>query len=356
MPPRTTFPPDEVELAVPDAATADALLTERDPSFQRYVGQRRARFEKLFGAEDHKELLDRAEQALRIAYARFALRHGTWGEDLHDYHNESHAVEILSGRIDYLCDRAGPERLPPRDWVLLTLFGAMHDLRQREKPDPDRLVGANESASIEECHRILDAVGFDREADKATYADLEMMIAGSTFNTAPKKNPNVTPAEAATSAGALAPLLVLRLDQEKPNWRDDPELRHRVRLTLISSDLDTANVSEPILKFSKSAVRLCKEIEYRCGRDLGNESAVPVFNFLTKGQEAYFFDLHQFDSELGTEVLGAMKEKNAPVVTALVEHMREKYAGGPGDDVTGREIIDEFMHKASELSGRAARR
>lgn len=340
---------------MPDAATADQLLNEHDPSFHRYVGQRRALFEKHFGSE-HKDLLDKAERALKIAYARFALRHGTWGGDLHDYHNESHAVEILSGRIDYLCDRAGPDRLAPRDWVLLTLFGAMHDIRQRETPDPDLLVGANESASIEECHRILEQVGFDRKKDADLYDDLTMMIAGSTFNTQPKENPQLTPAEAASSAGALAPLLVQKLDSEQPGWRDDATLRRRVRLTLIASDLDTANVSEPMLKFARSAIRLCKEIEYRCGRDLGRESALPVYNFLTKGQEAYFFDLHQFDSKLGEEVLGAMKEKNAPVLSALVQHIRDTYDGGPDEHTTGREIIDEFMHKASELSGRAARR
>ena len=349
-----TFPPDAVEREIPDVETAERLLGERDPSFLRYIGQRRAHFERLFG-DAHRTLLDRAEKALKVAYARFARRHGTWGDDLHHYHNERHAVEILADRLDYLCDRATPEALPPRDWVMLTLFGAMHDLRQREKPDLEQLVGANERATIDEAHRIFELAGFDPDADRDVYDDLDMMIAGSTFHTQPRRNPDINPAEAASSAGALAPTLVKLLDRDQPGWQQDPELEHRVRLTLIASDLDTANVAEPIIKLAKSAVRLCKEIEYRCGRDLGTESAAPVLGFLTRGQEAYFFELHQFDSELGAEVLGAMKEKNATLVKALTGHIREVFGDQPEPGTTGSEIIDEFMHKASELSGRVAR-
>lgn len=353
---QTTFPPDAVEEQIPDYRTAEQMLREHDPSFLRYVQQRRLSFEKHFGAEEFSDFLDKAQRTLVIAYARFALRHGNWSEDLHAYHNEGHALEILAGRINYLCEQAGAERLKPVDWVMLTLFAATHDLRQREVPDLEALVGNNERASISEAHRIMESVGFDRETDAAVFDDLELMIAGSTFNVQPKQNPNLSPPEAASSCGALAPMLVKELDQNNPHWPDDPELKRRVRLTLIASDLDTANVSEPILKFAQSAVRLCREIEFRCGRDMDSaESAPSVLGFLTRGQEAYFFELHQFDSILGNEILGPMKETNAPLLTVLCEHMRKAFGTSPEAGVTGRMILDEFMHKASEIAGRVAK-
>ncbi len=353
---QVTFPPDAVEQEIADFRIAEEMLSEKDPSFLRYVQQRRAAFEKNFGKEEFSDFLDKAQRALILAYARVALRHGAWGDDLHHYHNEGHAVEILVGRINYLCERAGAQRLKPLDWVMLTLFAATHDLRQREKPDIEALIGNNERASIHEAHRILTSVGFDPDADREVFDDLEMMIAGSTFNVQPKQNPNISPAEAASSCGALAPMLVKELDQNNPQWSEDPALRRRVRLTLIASDLDTANVAEPIIKYAKSAVRLCKEIEFRCGRDLDSpESAGPVLGFLTRGQEAYFFELHEFDSKVGNEILGPMKEANAPMLTALCDHMRKVFPDTPGPDVTGRMILDEFMHKASEIGGRVAK-
>lgn len=353
---QVTFPPDAVEQEISDYRIAEEMLSEHDPSFLRYTQQRRAAFEKHFGDEEYSDFLDKAQRALIIAYARFAQRHGAWGDDLHHYHNEGHALEILVGRINYLCEQAGSHRLKPLDWVMLTLFAATHDLRQREKPDIEALVGNNERASIQEAHRILESVGFSRTEDAEVFDDLELMIAGSTFNVQPKQNPNISPAEAAMSCGALAPMLVKELDQKNPNWADDPVLKRRVRLTLIASDLDTANVAEPILKFAKSAVRLCKEIEFRSGRDLDtHESAGPVLGFLTRGQEAYFFELHEFDSILGNEILGPMKETNAPLLTSLCEHMRHVFPGPPGPDITGRMILDEFMHKASEIGGRVSK-
>ena len=349
------YPPDEVEHQVPDARTAEQMLANKDPSFLRYVRLRRRSFEKAFG-DGYPDFLDKAERALMIAYARFAIRHGTWGTDLHHYHNEGHALEILADRINYLCEKAGAEQLEPLDWVMLTLFASMHDLRQREKPILEAMIGANERASIEESHRILTIAGFDEKRDQDVFDDLDMMIAGSTFNVLPKDNPNMSPAEAASSCGALAPLLVKELDLSQPDWGKDPALKRRVRLTLIASDLDTANVAEPIIKFVKSAVRLCREIEFRSKRDMGStESAQPVLSFLTRGQEAYFFDLHEFDSKLGNQILAPMKDRNAPTITALCEHIRTTFGDKPSPGVTGRLIVDEFLHKASELSGRAAR-
>jgi len=346
------FPADSVEIKIADAQTAERLLSRQDPAFLRYIQQRRKHFEKTFG-EGFDQLLDCAHRALLISYARFALRHGSWGQDLHAYHNEGHALEILADRLDYLCSQAGPQSLNPSDWVILTLFAATHDLRQRETPDPEQAAGANERASISECHRILDLGGFNYQQQPDIYDDLAMMIAGSTFSTQPRKDSLLSPAEAASSAGALAPSLVNKLNQDQPEWASDKELKRRVRLTLIASDLDTANVAEPILKYANSAVRLCREIEFRAGRDLGSESALPVLKFLTDGQETYFFELHEFDSKLGRQILGPMKDRNAPRVRELCQHLRDTYSLPLSNQIEGLLIIDEFMHKA-QLISRAA--
>lgn len=350
----TLSTPDTIELEISDYRTARTHLAENDPSFLRYLGQRRDKFVQHFG-HDYDQFLDLTERALVISYVRMASRYGSWSNDLHHYHNETHVVEILSDRIDYLCEHAGPDVLPAKDWIMLTLFAAMHDLRQRQTPEPDAVVGANERASIHEAHRILEIAGFDRQQHEPVFEDIRMMIAGSTFNVQPKNNPNISPPEAASSCGAMAPILVRAMDRESPGWRDDECLKRRARLTLIASDLDTANVAEPFLRFTKSAVRLCKEIEYRCQRDLGVESAKPALGFLTNGQEGYFFKLHQFDSRLGQSILGPLKDQNAPLLTQLCTHMRDTFGEEPSEGVTGEAIIDEFMHKAFEISGRAAK-
>ena len=114
---QTDFPPDAVEQRIPDLDAAERLLSDKDPSFLRYVQLRRMQFERTFG-DEHEAFLDHAQTALLIAYARFAERHGTWGADMHHYHNEGHAVEILADRVNYLCERAGSDRLKPTDWVL----------------------------------------------------------------------------------------------------------------------------------------------------------------------------------------------------------------------------------------------
>ena len=64
------------------------------------------------------------------------------------------------------CSRVpGARMLSSRDGCALLLFGAGHDLRQREAPMFSAGIGANERASTEEMLRILDACGFERERD-----------------------------------------------------------------------------------------------------------------------------------------------------------------------------------------------
>lgn len=341
------FPPDSVEGSVPDVATARALLKERDQACLDLIAQRKAQYLERFDDID-QSFLEHAENAFVLAYTRFATRHGSWGDDFHAYHNEAHTREIFGRRIDSLCAAEGAGELDGKDWILLSLFSATHDLRQREQPRWKDGVGANERASIHESFRILALAGFDPGDDKEVFAALGMMIAGSTFDTSGASQ-NLNSTEAVTGGGALAPILVERMSEHHRDWQEHTDLVRRARLTLIASDLDTANVGERFPLFAESAARLCREREMRLNRkDLGASSAPHVLGFLTGGQEHYFYNLHQFDSTLGVATFGARKEKNAPLVHAMTERMRSRFGDQPSG-VTGAEIIDTFLATAEEL-------
>jgi len=341
---------DAIEQSVSEVAHAREQVRLRAPEFDAFLAQRAADYTAAFGSEG-EHLKQISMDALRVAYVRFAMRHGTWGEDLHQYHNEHHAMEIMDRRIGRLCSVVGPQALSPQEWLLLTLFGSMHDLRQRESPNFERPVGANESASIDEGKRILIACGLDEQHDQEFLTCLEMMIAGSTFDTRLHKPMLLTAAEATTAVGALAPTIVKELKKAVPEWESDPVLRRRVRLTLLASDLDTANVGEPLRLLGESAVRLCLERESRCGRPaLAEDSALPCLQFLTAGQERYFFDLHRFYSDLGERAFGPQKASNGPLVYEISRRMHERFGVVPAPGVTGREVIDQFVNLTQTLN------
>ena len=97
-------------------------------------------------------------------------------------------------------------------------------------------------------------------------------------------------------------------------------------------------------------MRLVQEREQRAGRAIdATESAQPVFDFLTHGQERYFFELHRFVSPLGLDVFGTSKRNNEPKVQWQSRRMRELFPGGPGPGQTGQDVIEAFLHLANEI-------
>jgi hypothetical protein len=327
--PAKTYEPDAVERELADPAAAARLIEAQRPDVIRLLEQRRQQLTWAFGSE-LDDLVERSDQALLLSLGRSGLRHGSWGEDFHHYHNENHALEILDGRLGRLMQHAGLAALSGIDWVALSLFATCHDLRQREPVDYDHPVGHNEAASIAETTRILDACGFDRERERPLYLALEMMIAGSTFDARPA--PPVlyyNSAEMVSSGGALAPNLPRLLDSEHPGWAEDPAIVHALELALIASDLDTANVGEPFPWLAESASRLCQEREMRSGRLLdAPESASPCTGFLSDGQERYFFELHRFCSVLGAQTFASTKQANAGAVKKVAQQVRDRYGDG----------------------------
>lgn len=341
-----SFPADAVERALPDVAAGRRLVAAQRPDVLRLLEQRRSLLIDAFG-HALAPALDRSDDALLLALARFGVRHGSWGRDFHHYHNENHALELLDGRLGLLLQHAGVAALAPEDWIALALFAACHDLRQREVLDFSHPIGNNEAASIAETARILVLAGFDAERDRRLFLALQLMIAGSTFDARPAPiTRESNSAELAASGGALAPKLDRILDAERPGWREDADIVRAVDLARIASDLDTANVAEPLVWLAESATRLCMEREMRFGRDLAAaESSAPCAGFLSGGQARYFFELHRFCSEIGRAAFEPAKRANAEPVRVIAEAMGGLRFG------SGAEALRAFSDLALQHAG-----
>lgn len=338
-------------MAVADVDAARVLAGERIRPLEMILGRRHEQLQPLLSARaDSEALLERCANAIRIAYVRLACRHGTLGEDFHAYHNETHILDILGPRMDRLIETHGVLALGLRDWCVLNLFAACHDLRQREETMYEAGVGANERASIEETFRLLDHCGFSRRSDADIYQAIDLTIGGSTFDARPPPGSAAfNAAELVQSGGALAAKLTQKLDKHRPGWRDDPRIVHALELALIAADLDTANVAESFDRFASSAENLCLEREMLCRRDLDSaESAQPVFGFLTDGQDRFFFDLHRFNSELGRQSFGPAKDDNAARLKSLSLGLRARIAmrGRPG---SGRQVLKAYAETVAGL-------
>jgi hypothetical protein len=346
------FPADSTERAVPDAASARRLVQARAPELADVLARRHRVLAELGGAAAQRTL-QHADDAVHVAYARLALRHGSWGEDFHAYHNERHILEIFDSRIERLMAAVGREALDWRDWLLLGLFAACHDLRQREAAEWHAGVGANERASIEEGFRILDLCGFEREADADLYLGLDLTIAGSTFDARPPSQDwEYNSADAVQTGGALAAKLAAKLDKHAPGWLSDATMVRAHRMALIAADLDTANVAEPFRRFVETGMRLCLEREMRSHRSPDESAAaLPVLGFLTDGQERFFFDLHRFNSDAGRTAFGPAKQANAAPLKAITMALRARIALA-GQPRSGTQVLDAMQRLTDEIEAR----
>lgn len=349
-----SFPPDQVERDLPDIGAARAMAGSLLQPLDAVLAQRELQLAPLLSSvADAQSLLARSGDAIRIAFVRLARRHGSLSEDFHAYHNEGHILDILDGRISRLIETHGIFTLGLREWCALNLFAGCHDLRQREEPAYQAGVGANERASIEETFRLLDACGFSRSTDADLYRALDLMIAGSTFDARPPPGGAAfNAAELVQSGGAMAAQLAQKLDKHCPGWRDDPGMIQAHALALVAADLDTANVAEPFARFAGSAENLCLEREMLCQRDLdASVSAKPVLDFLTDGQQRFFFELHRFNSDLGKATFGSAKQDNADRLKSLTLGLRARIAMR-GNLESGRQVLRVYGETVHGLVGR----
>jgi len=327
----TMYQADASESALPDVAAARALLGEHRPDI---ISRLEARILSIASGTDARKYTD----ATLLGTARLGLRHGSFGNDFHHYHNEGHVLDLAERRLGRMIEQCGLETMPPEDWLSLIVFSACHDLRQREPKDAPGPVGGNEAASIAETFRILEQSGFDRIADRQIYVALELMIAGSTFD--PRLSEG-SPDTANLTGGALARSIGLWLDGMKPAWREDADARRGERLGRLAADIDTANVGETFSLLGRSALQLAEEQLMR--RQLSPdqpESAEHALNFLSYGQQHYFFDLHRFSSREAERVFGPQKLANSEKVrstsAALIAHFKDS----PASD--GRAVMTAF--------------
>ena len=346
-----SFPADAIEVRIQDHEEARRLIGERRPDVLALFAQRRALLGEHFG-EAIATAWDRAERALALSLVRLAVRHGRFGSDYHDYHNEMHALEILDRRIGRVMREAGPHTLAGMDWIALSLFASCHDLRQREVIDTGHPVGSNEAASIAETHRILDACGFDRLHDRGLYLALEIMIAGSTFDARPQPldRSAYNTAEVIHAGGPLAPHLASEMERRDPHWREQPDIERALDLALLASDLDTANVGESFIELCDSSARLAGEREMRAGRSLDSvASGAPMLGFVTGGQERYFFDLHRFCSPLGEQIYAAGKAANASKVREMSSRLRAEFDERSKPNFSGADVLRAQQRVAWDL-------
>ncbi len=346
-----SFPADAIEIRLQDPDEALRLIGERRPDVLALFASRRALLAEHFG-DAIARAWDRAERALALSLVRLAVRHGRFGNDYHDYHNEMHALEILDRRITRVMREAGPHALAGMDWIALSLFASCHDLRQREIVDTGHPVGSNEAASIAETQRILDRCGFDRGHDRGLYLALEIMIAGSTFDARPQPVDRraYNTAEVIHTGGPLAPHLARELDRVHPGWQGEPDVGRALDLALIASDLDTANVGESFIELSDSSARLAGEREMRAGRSLDSvESGAPMLGFVTGGQERYFFELHRFCSPLGERVYAPGKAANADKVREMSRRLRAEFGERAKDSYSGADVLRAQQRVAWDL-------
>ncbi len=344
----TQYPADDVEGLVPDANTARRLVLERRPELLDLLRHRKDRFAKLIQATPDAPVRA-AEDAVLMAFCRMAYRHGSWGDDFHHYHNENHIFEILGARLERLIDCIGIDALSLRDWFLLALFSAAHDLRQREASQFCAGIGSNERASIEETFRILTRCGFTAEHNAEVFLAIELMIAGSTFDARPP--PPTYEYNSADiivqSGGALAQKLEIKLDKHVAGWRSDTRIAEALDLALVAADLDTANVAEPFPLFMSSAERLSLEREMRSHRDIASpESAKSMLGFLTTGQEHYFFDLHRFSSTVGRRTFASAKQANVEPMHYLIDTLPKRVP----QPANGDQVLAAFRQVVAECS------
>lgn len=338
-------PPDEVETRIPDVATATALLKDQHSTILWWLTERRDQYAARFG---DNPLLEKSIDAAVISLARVSTRHGSLGEDHHHYHDEIHPTALL-GRLFRIYDSPRGNEIDTHERLYLATFACAHDLRQRagNQVGTDG-VGGNERASADEWRRIMDIVGFDRDKDADVYELTTLMIHGTTFNTGFGPEADKWP------LGALAPRLVADITAQHADWQERPELRRQLKLIPLAADIDTGSVADPFEDYALEATNLAREMEGRKGNGVLDASTAPgVLGFLTDGQERFFFELQQFNSDIARDVFAETKEANSRRLKELSGWMRENYSDAASDGrATGEDIVSAFLDKARQIAAR----
>lgn len=353
--PVATWPMDDIERRIPDVAAAEEYLSGRDVRVLQKIRERHAEVINEFGA-GVAELPQTGYRVSVVCLARMSLRHGSDAERQRDYHNEGHLLDVLDQmrhisryqpeqrlHSEPLPDEGtGLRRLGPLSSLCLAVFAAAHDIRQSEIGYDDDGVGHNERASADECMRILMIAGLDYDRHRHIFQLLRWMIHGSTFYTTTQSFDVLC-----VQPGALAPVIASQII-ERGQSIGQLSAAEAADLILLASDIDTANVAEPIDEYARQSVRMCREANRH--RDLkgGDQLAShAVFEFLTSGQEQYFFRQQRFYSQLAQNAFTAAKGETGEHLKRLIQSMRDNYTADDLPD--GETLMREFLERARRL-------
>ena len=306
---------DEIEQLISNPDQAITLLEQRLPDDHMGLDFWDAWISALVPPS---QVLDQVKQAVRVAFARMALRNGILNPRPRPYHNENHINDLLERLM--LCSRhACSEEIPDYGWMLLSFFAATHDLRQAEEPT-NTLVGSNESASFDEAIRIIAVVDPDGQFRKKYRDILQLMIYGSTFSNG---QGNGLVFEGNLAVSLLADEDMAPVDQE---------------LVLLACDIDTANVSLSATQYAQSAIKVFRELQSH------HNPEYPAHAFFSEQQYRYFFELQKFNSVIGKEVFEQMKQRNAAAIQKLSDTIFKLPEETPQE-----EIIKVFTATAQKL-------
>ncbi|MCF6300454.1 MAG: hypothetical protein L3J52_04975 [Proteobacteria bacterium] len=312
---------DPVEISLNSYKKANETLSKKLPDNHMGLSNWLAWNENFLTQSAENKAL---QQAMIIAYSRMALRNGILSDKPRAYHNESHINDLLERLM--LCSKFKiSHSISDSGWQLLSFFAATHDLRQtepRKKPIDNSLVGANETASFQEARRITKLTGLDRQWSDQQIELLKTMIHGSTFGTGRKRSINFF-------QGNLA--IQLLKNQKLLSAQDQ-------QLVLLACDIDTANVSLSITQYANSTVKIFKELKSH------QNSNIHAHEFFSEEQRMYFFELQQFQSEIGQYIFEPMKQKNRNKITRLYQSIKDL-----DPDLSDQQIIQCFKNTAEQL-------
>ncbi len=362
-----TWPEDDVEQEISDFAIAERLLEKKLPELLVAIKRGNEELLDSVGA-GVTEMPDLAYRVSVIGLARMALRHGSLADNSLAYHNERHLVDVLDHLrmiIHYQNQQpaktnpqASLHHIGPVSCLCLSLFAATHDIRQSQKAVDDDGIGHSERASADEALRILKQAGLRPQQYSGIFQLLRWMIYGSTFFVQTKKfNSGVV------EPGALAPLVGENILRQGVVM-DPFSARHSAELVSLATDIDTANVAEPINQYARQSVNICQEVHQ--GRDFAStdqQLSRSILNFLTNGQQQYFFHQQRFYSVMAQKALNAPKQQTGELLKQLITWMQQHFLGTTADSDSeinsllpnGQVIMQAFLDKAERLAGESTR-
>lgn len=263
-------------------------------------------------------------EIVSICYARMAMRNGSLSASPREYHNERHINELLL-RLVRCTQSQHSTHLSLAGLAILSVFSASHDLRQAEPSkgqEDDSLVGANETASYIEIERLINQYPDSALWNSHRLMLLMTMIHASTFGTAGKRSTNFF--QGNLSRRLLAQLRFTEQDEE---------------LVYLACDIDTANVSLPLNKYVKSAIKVYDELVNQ------QNAQIPPQKFFSQAQMAYFFDQQHFHSKTARFIFQPEKSNNAKRITAISQAIKDM------DEKSSIESVKaKFIQQAQDLS------